>query len=83
MTTWTTATSLRLGAITIRQLGAEGRYSEAIVEWDCLIEFHTGRDEISLADALAWKCWCLDRCSCWWGLRVVVRCGILRGHVQS
>lgn len=44
-----------------KHLGAAGRYSEAIPEWDRLIQEHTGSDEIGVADALAWKCWCLDR----------------------
>jgi hypothetical protein len=44
-----------------KNLGSEGRYTEAIAEWDRLIEAHTGSDEIGVADALAWKCWCLDR----------------------
>lgn len=42
-----------------KELSSEGRYSEAVAEWDRLIEAHTGGDEIGAADALAWKCWCL------------------------
>jgi hypothetical protein len=44
-----------------KQLGTEGRYLEAIREWDRLVQEHTGSDEIGVADALAWKCWCLGR----------------------
>jgi tetratricopeptide (TPR) repeat protein len=41
-----------------KRLGAEGRYSDAVANWDRLIE---EGDEIDTAEALAWKSWCLVR----------------------